>query len=155
MADGAAPSDPPDFDFYTPAASYEARMTNDRLALENPALRRNLELTRRDLEASRQVVQRLQSEASERRVALEKARLAEGDLKWLVNRLASSPAGWILRRWSGWRTMEERWRTRELSTAQEAERSSSIETTGASEIGVSPRGRSRRLLDPSGRTDSR
>ncbi len=61
LADGAAPSDTPDFDFYTPTEADLARMTNDRLALENPALRRNLELARQDLEASRQVVQRLQS----------------------------------------------------------------------------------------------
>ncbi len=113
MADGAAPSDAPDFDFYTSAVAHRARVSNDRLALENPALRRNLERARKDLEASHQVVQRLQAEAKDRRAKLEKARLAEGDLKWLVNRLATSPVGWILRRWGGWRKMEERWRTRD------------------------------------------
>jgi hypothetical protein len=111
-ADVAAPGDAPDFDFYKPTEADLARMMNDRLTLENPALRRNLERARQDLEASRLVVQRLQAEASERRAELERARLAEGDLMWLVNRLATSPVGWILRRWSGWRKMEERWRTR-------------------------------------------
>jgi Sulfotransferase family len=110
--DGAALSDPPDFAFHTPTETDLSGMSYDRLALENPALRRNLEQARQDLAATRKVVRRLQSEASEHRVELEKARLAEGDLKWLVNRLASSSAGWILRRWRGWRTMEARWRTK-------------------------------------------
>jgi hypothetical protein len=111
MADGAARSDPPDFDFYTSAEAHRARMTNDRLVLENPALRRNLVQTRQDLEATRQVVRQLQTEARIRRAELEQARLAQGDLTWLVNRLASSPIGSILRRWAAWRTMEDRWRT--------------------------------------------
>jgi hypothetical protein len=111
MSHGATPSGNADTDFYTPSEADLVRMTNDRLVLENPALRRNLDQTRQDLEATRQVVRQLQAEAGERRAELERAKLAQGDLTWLVNRLASSPIGWILRRWSAWRTMEDRWRT--------------------------------------------
>ena len=109
LASGVSPSSPSAVGFYT--ASEAERVASDRLALEVPALRRNLEQARRDLDAGRQVVRRLQDEAEGRRAELEKAQLARGDLTWLVNRLATSPAGWILRRWSGWRTMEDRWRT--------------------------------------------
>ena len=41
---------------------------------------------------------------------LEELRLARGQLRWLIKRLGGSIAGPILRRWSGWRTVEERWR---------------------------------------------
>ena len=112
-------------DFYTPTDADMLRMENDLLSFEAGFLRARIiavdeeiaavvrekdqeraQLESRLLEASRQAAE---DQVVVDRTQYELMKTATGDIRWLVRRLARSPIGWALRRWGGWRVMEERW----------------------------------------------
>jgi hypothetical protein len=76
------------------------QMENDLLTAEVAALRAELASGRREEE-----------DPSARRVSaerLERLTQAEHDLKWLLRRLGGGARGWVLRRFRGYRVIEDR-----------------------------------------------
>jgi hypothetical protein len=76
-------------------------MENDLLAAEVAALRAELASGHREEE-----------NPSARRISperLERLARAERDLKWLLRRLGGGTMGWVLRRFPGYRVLEERY----------------------------------------------
>jgi hypothetical protein len=83
------------------AALVEAlQMENDLLAAEVASLRAELASGRREEE-----------DPSSRRISadrLQRLVQAERDLKWLLRRLGGGSVGWLLRRFRGYRVVEDR-----------------------------------------------
>ncbi len=117
-------------DFYVPDEPFALRMENDLLALENRYLKSRPEhgLHRDDdavtqkieaaVKAERDRILEKVAEDNEERRRLyrsvphdEYARLrkAESDMRWMVRRVENSPAGFLFRRFSGWRNLLERY----------------------------------------------
>lgn len=83
----------------------DLHMENDLLTHENRILRARLEGSF-DYEAP-EATQPTQS--ADFGVEQERFRRAYYDLRWLIRRLNSSPLGFVLRRWEGFRVLVERY----------------------------------------------
>lgn len=121
-------------DFHLPRDPEVLRLENELLSLENRLLRGGRtagtgdvsaavkRARREEREKGREALHRLrakfEADTAERRAQfasvphqrLARLQKAESDLRWLVGRLDSSPAGPFLRRWEGWRILRDRYR---------------------------------------------
>ncbi len=73
------------------------RLENELLAYENQYLTSRIAEMEREADRLRVVEEQV-----------EVYRVAYHDLRWLLRRLSSSPVGPLLRRWRGWRQLQER-----------------------------------------------
>lgn len=83
------------------------------LAMENDLLRHEVRYLRAQVsDLEEEVAARLLVPEGHRLVDEDDLRTfekANSDMRWLMGRLAGSPAGWLLRRWGGFRTLQERY----------------------------------------------
>ncbi len=91
------------------------RMENDLLAMENDHLRGRMERGVPSA-AVRDQLREMEAELarSEEHLAVERERVAElaqarSDLRWLLQRFEGTPARLLLRRFSGYRLLVDRW----------------------------------------------
>jgi hypothetical protein len=99
----------PKDDFYTPTDIDALQMENELLAFEIRFLKAQLADIQRLKKSHLAETQRLESrlEASERSVA--RLERVEKDLVLLLSRLANSPLGWLFRFNRGFRTLEQKY----------------------------------------------
>jgi Mg2+ and Co2+ transporter CorA len=104
-------------EIHEPTDPHALRMENDLIAAENAAMRARLEESKRQV---RVLERKLAAQAAalegaaQRRDVIDddtvaELRRARSDLRWFIQRLSGSPVGWMLRRWEGFRALEERW----------------------------------------------
>lgn len=94
-----------------PLTEEQVLLQNELLLLENRVLRSGASAARdAEIERLRERVGLLEAQLQrDVQAAEQRAKEAESDLRWLLNRLAHSPVGPLLRRYRGFRALVERW----------------------------------------------
>lgn len=99
-------------DTWEPTDAVALRMENDLLANENAVLRARMAEAESKAKKARKALAKANAAPVTPTVdegLLEELTRARSDLRWFIQRLSASPIGFLLRRWEGFRVLEERW----------------------------------------------